>query len=140
MRRKAPLVLMEQLVMILVFALAAALCLQTFALSNRISQVNEVREHAVLEAQNTAEVLKSCGGDCERAAAALGGQWNGSQWVRLFDESWQSVPSGETYRLCVSPAACEEALLGRADISVLSAGGECFVQLPVAWQEGGGHG
>lgn len=32
MRSKAPLALMEQMVMVLVFALAAALCLQAFAL------------------------------------------------------------------------------------------------------------
>ena len=31
MRSKAPLALMEQMVMVLVFALAAALCLQSFA-------------------------------------------------------------------------------------------------------------
>lgn len=34
MRSKAPLVLMEQLVMVLVFALAAALCVQVFVLSD----------------------------------------------------------------------------------------------------------
>ena len=38
MRSKAPLALMEQMVMVLVFALAAALCLQAFALADRISR------------------------------------------------------------------------------------------------------
>ena len=37
MRSKAPLLLMEQMVMLLVFALAAALCLQAFVKSDGLS-------------------------------------------------------------------------------------------------------
>ena len=37
MRSKAPLVLIEQMVMLLVFALASALCLQAFVKSDAIS-------------------------------------------------------------------------------------------------------
>ena len=61
MRSKTPLALMEQVVMVLVFALAAALCLRVFAFSNQLSQRNEDIDHAVLLAQNTAEMLKSEG-------------------------------------------------------------------------------
>ena len=138
MRSKAPLALIEQLVMILIFAVAAALCLQAFALSERLSKDSEAQDRALLEAQNAAETLKSCEGDFEAAARILGGQWNGSQWVRLFDEVWQSVESGETYRLCVTPAERENTLLGKADVTVCR-GEDCLVQLSVAWQEGGGH-
>ena len=46
MRSKAPLALMEQMVMVLVFALAAALCLQAFALADRISRQNAERDQA----------------------------------------------------------------------------------------------
>ena len=38
MKSKAPLALMEQMVMLLVFALAAALCLQAFVQSDRLSR------------------------------------------------------------------------------------------------------
>ena len=44
MRSKAPLVMMEQMVMLLVFALAAALCLQAFVKSDQLSQQGEVRD------------------------------------------------------------------------------------------------
>ena len=40
MKSKAPLALMEQLVMVLVVALAAALCLQAFTLADQISRRN----------------------------------------------------------------------------------------------------
>ena len=48
MKSKAPLALMEQIIMVLVFALAAALCLRTFALSDRMSREGELRDGAVL--------------------------------------------------------------------------------------------
>lgn len=59
MKQKASLILMEQLVMILVFALCAALCLQAFAEADRISRETARRDEAVLLAQNTAESLKA---------------------------------------------------------------------------------
>ena len=40
MRSKAPLVMMEQMVMLLVFALAAALCLQAFVRSDEIGRAH----------------------------------------------------------------------------------------------------
>ena len=73
MRSKAPLALMEQVVMVLVFALAAALCLQVFVVSNRMSERNKDIDRAVLLAQNTAETLKACGG-VEEAAEVMGGE------------------------------------------------------------------
>ncbi|MEI3306106.1 MAG: hypothetical protein V8R40_08850 [Dysosmobacter sp.] len=47
MRSKAPLALMEQLVMVLVFALAAALCVQVFVLSGQTSRWNAARDRAL---------------------------------------------------------------------------------------------
>ena len=63
MKSKASLVLMEQLVMLLVFALAAALCLRMFVLSDRKSLDFEARDYAVLEVQNAAETVKLNYGD-----------------------------------------------------------------------------
>ena len=51
MRSKAPLALMEQVVMVLVFALATALCLQVFVFSNQVSKRNAAIDHAVLDAK-----------------------------------------------------------------------------------------
>ena len=71
MKHKASLLLMEQLVMILVFALAAVLCLQVFARAQGISEETLRRDQAVILARNAAELLKATGGDAE-AAEALG--------------------------------------------------------------------
>ena len=58
MRSKAPLVLMEQLIMVLVFAVAAALCLRMFVGSDNLSRRYAATDRTVLEAQAAAEQLK----------------------------------------------------------------------------------
>ena len=59
MKSKASLLLMEQLVAVLVFALAAVLCLRLFAGAERISTETARRDQAVAVAQNAAELLKA---------------------------------------------------------------------------------
>lgn len=61
MKSKASLFLMEQLVMVLIFALAAALCLGIFVRANKISSETARRDEAVIIAQNAAQILKNTG-------------------------------------------------------------------------------
>jgi hypothetical protein len=128
MKHKAPLAMIEQLVMLLVFALAAALCIQVFALAGRMSQREATRSGALLVAQNAAEMLKSTAGDYAEAAALYGGEWNGAVWVL-------EVPDAAGCRVEVTPEASAQPLLGEADVTAYAADGKVLVQLPVAWQE-----
>jgi len=73
MKNRAPLVLMEQLIMVLVFALAASMCLGIFLRADQTSRDNARRDEAAVLAQNWAEVLKSTAGDLNAAAQILGG-------------------------------------------------------------------
>ena len=139
MRSKAPLALMEQLVMVLVFALSAALCVQVFVLSDRTSRRNEARDRAVLAAQNAAEEVKSVRGDFAQAAALYGGTWNGQLWGRSYDKNWKP-DNGTAYNLLVVPADSGEALLGAAEVTVYTAEGDLLFTLSVAWQEVADHG
>jgi len=59
MRSKVTLILMEQLIMVLVFALTAALCLAFFAKADVAAREVARQDAAVLLAQNTAERLKA---------------------------------------------------------------------------------
>lgn len=59
MKNRATLTLMELLLMVLVFALAAAVCLQLFAAAGRLSGEISRQDQAVLLAQNAAEALKA---------------------------------------------------------------------------------
>ena len=112
MKNKASLQLMEQLIMILVFALAAALCLQVFAKAGEISEETDHYDRAVTLAANAAEVLKATGGD-EEAAEALG---------------------REGYRVAVTEKAKRLPGLAEAEIQV-SYGQQLLFRLDTGWQE-----
>ena len=136
MRSKSPLALMEQLVMVLVFALAAALCVQAFVLADGRSQQTVDRDHALLEAQNVAETLKSCRGDYQEAAELCRGTWDGADLKIFYDENWQIVTEEcSVYTLTVIPADSASALLGRAEVAVTENDGAQICTLPAAWQE-----
>ncbi|MCH5266497.1 MAG: hypothetical protein J1F02_11395 [Lachnospiraceae bacterium] len=73
-RSKAPLALMEQIIMILVFALASAVCLQAFVYSNRLSEDGQLREVSASRAQTVIEHCKAYNGDLEQVCAKFSGE------------------------------------------------------------------
>ena len=131
MKSKTPLALMEQLVMVLVFALAAALCVSCFVTADRLSQRSAMRDEAVIAAQNAAETIKGCRGDFERAAALLDGTLtNGILELR----------AQENICLVVTPESSGDPLLGRARVEACaSRDGEALFALTVFWQEVDDH-
>ena len=138
MKNKAPLALMEQLVMLLVFALAAALCLQIFVFSRQLSDYCGMRSHGITVAQNAAELLKSTGGDLEECAGIGGGTWEEDCWQLALDAGWQATSSDNAkYLLSVTLAEEKIPLLGTADIAVRKITGEELVGFSVSWQEDG---
>ena len=66
MKHRASLTLMELLVMVLVFALAAAVCLRCFAAAAVTARETDLQTRAALLAQNGAEILKASAGDLEK--------------------------------------------------------------------------
>lgn len=130
MKNKSPLALMEQLLMVLVFALAAALCLQGFVLANRISTHMEARNHAVNIAQNAAEVVKYLSGDLEQAARLLNAEWDGN----MLQADCESATRTKDLRLNITSKDSSMPLLGTAHIRVLQ-DEELLFEITVAWQE-----
>ena len=72
-RSKAPLSLMEQLIMVFVFAFAAAICLQAFVYSDQLSKKGTTEEMAAMRATEVIETCKAYHGDLKKAAEKLGG-------------------------------------------------------------------
>ena len=128
---------MEQLVMLLIFALAAALCLQIFVFSSQISRECEIRDGAVAVAQNAAETLKATCGDLEEATRLYGGILREEKWLMGLDEAWQEV-SVDDAAYCLTVTLLEEdtPLLGMAEVAVQNQEAESIFQISVAWQEG----
>lgn len=140
MRSKAPLALMEQAVMVLVFALAAALCLRVFVWSDQASRDNEARDRALVLAQSAAEIMKQAGDDMARAQDAaverLGGQLSQGLYFSFYDGDWQLVEQGAAvYRLETQGEPTDVPGLWRAEVRVCrESDGLLLVHLPVAWQ------
>ena len=135
MKSKAPLALIEQTIMILIFSLAAVLCLRAFAYAETRSTYIANCAQASVRAENAAETLKHCRGDYDRAAQLCGGVWDGSAWSIAYDENWQETGEQPTYLLPVWAAESENHYLGSACVTVAEADGEELLSLPVSWQE-----
>ena len=133
---------MEHVVMVLVFALAAAVCLRVFAFSNQMSERNKDIDHAVLLAQNTAEAIKAYGG-VEEAAEAVGGAVLQTAWRSYYDADLKCVPDqiSACYEVNAFPQNSDVEGLGQADIDVFRWGDqEPLFRITVAWQEVNGIG
>ena len=94
---KRTLFLIEQLIAILFFALAAAVCVQLFVNSHAISQENSDLNYALILAQNGAEAFKAANGDLEYAAQLLEndahGFVNGKSISMSYNSDWQQCES-----------------------------------------------
>lgn len=135
MKNRASLVLIELSAMLLVFALAAALCLRVFAWADTRSVQNAQQDRGLLQLQNAAEVLKHCGGDHAAAAALYGGTWDGTQWVICYDEAWVQTGEAAVYRLQAVPRTCDTPYLGASELALCLVDGTTLAALTVCWQE-----
>ena len=141
MKSKAPLLLMEQMVMLLVFALAAALCVQAFVKSDAISARGEARDQAVIAAQSAAEMIRLGGGSPEKALRGAADELSGSisedGALRLYyDAEWHPTPDASDengYCLMAEPSAEQEPGLSQVTLTV-SSPEEALVSFTIAWQ------
>lgn len=115
MKSRISLVLMEQLVMVLVFALAAAACLRIFVWSAETSREIQERTEAVILCQNAAELVKASG-NLEAAASVLDAAAQDGYTIEL--QKLESHIPG----------------LSRAEIRA-TADGEVLFSLVTGWQE-----
>lgn len=151
-RSRAPLTLMEQLVMLAVFALAAAICLQTFVKADRLSRRGEAADHAAVLCQTAAASVQRAGGLEAGLEMRQVSWWGGPAltpeeggWRICYDADWVPIagpsvtgqlPVPETaYRLIATPLKSDVPGLGRAALTVETAGGDLLFQLETAWQE-----
>ena len=118
MKDKATLTLMELLIMVLVFSLAAALCLKAFVWSTQKTKENKIVAQAAVIAQTAAEEMKAA-----RTAKTES---------LSYDENWQPAEDG-CYVLKTEPFRGN--LLGGAEITVEDRTGKELFCLTVRWQE-----
>ena len=108
---------MELLVMIAVFALVAAVCVQAFVYADRLSRTQTAKAQGALIMQNAAELLKSTGGDYEAVAKAL-----------------ENFPMEEHCKVEITPLSDSDPYLASAEVRFFYQN-EMLLEITVAWQE-----
>ena len=133
MKNKAFLSIIEQLVMLLVFTLAAAICLQGFFTANKISQTRDVLDKAVFSAQTAAEILKSTKGNFSYAASALSGSYEENTLTVYYDAQGKAVHGEDfCYKLTAKKLPAKE--LCQSAIISLTSDSDTIFELEVTWQ------
>lgn len=135
-RSKVPLVLMEQLVMLLVFALAAAVCLRIFVFADLASRQVQDRDRAAELVQNAAQVLQHTGGDFSRSAELLDAQHREQNSLMIdYDGEWALATDTMRYTLGASRVS-GIPYLGMAEVWCRDEVEDLeLFRLKVAWQE-----
>ena len=135
-KSKAPLVMLEQMVMLLVFALAAALCLQAFVESDAASRESEARDRAANLCQSMAEVLRTNGGDAGDAMDRVFGEYPADSFsLPLKEDMTPTGPAEEAvYYLDVVPRDEGTPVLACAIFQIVTPERDEFFSLEVMWQ------
>ena len=132
-RKKVPLLLMEQLIMVFVFALTATFCIQAFVVASQISKESQAKDQAVNLAQNVIETLIATKGNLEELESIFGGNANGDNWTLTLDENWSESDISE-FTVIVNEKG-GDGYLGEAKIIVKNQKESVLFEQNVAWQE-----
>lgn len=124
MKNRAFLPLIEQIIMIAVFAIVATVCIACFSSARQISVKTELTDNAVILAQNTAETIKNKGLQPERSTV-------------YYNKDLLPDASGE-YAVKIEPIIENDPFLCGATVSVMHKN-ETLFELTVHWQEGLNH-
>ena len=149
MKNRTLLSLIEMLLMVMVFAVASAICLRAFVRADRISRDGSVKAEAALLADSYGALFKEVRGDAGEAAERHGGtllkESDGPVWMVCFDREWNPVPETEAVYILRAKqaegaasggAAQESGYLGEGTVTVVRADGEELFAIPVCWQKG----
>ena len=134
MKNKTSLLLIEQALLLLVFALASAICLRAFVWADVQSEENADCDRAMIEVQNAVEIAKTVRGDWMRAAAIYGGAGNEEGWSIRYDNEWNQGPEMQPFVLRVTDTESGSPFLGTASVQMWD-GDTILLETQAAWQE-----
>ena len=130
--------LMECILALLFFSLAAAVCAQLFGKSYALEQQTRDLNRSTLLAQSAAEAFRSCGGDLEETATLLGTSLEEDSLSVRYEEDGTPSPGQGVYLLLLTRREEEGVAYGQVTVSregTTTASLEAAVALPV--REGG---
>ncbi len=128
-------VLMELLLSIIIFSLAATFCISVFVHAKSTSDDSAELTQAVLMSRSAAECFKATGGDLENTAAILGGEaYEDSITVFYNNKRQPTAQKGSAFTLWGKKTT--EKGISTLDISVTDGGGIEIYALSVSVCEG----
>lgn len=135
-RSRSTLFLMEQMIVILVFAFCAAVCVKLVAEAHVITTRNNDKKNAIIAAESGAECFKAYAGDMVKTAAALGGNYSGSADILhvYYDGEWRVCREEDSvYIMSVTGSvSADYKVLLTGYIIVAKNTGEELLSLPVS--------
>ena len=137
-RSRTTLFLIEQLIVIAVFAICAAACARILVSAYFTARDTRDLSHAILAAENGVESFKATGGDLEKTMSVLGGipgTFNGNSAIIVYyNNQWNVCGHSDAhYKLLLVTGEPENgsSLLRPGDLSVEKMTGESIISLPV---------
>ncbi|MCL2498170.1 MAG: hypothetical protein FWF06_06120 [Symbiobacteriaceae bacterium] len=128
--------LMEQLVVIGIFAICAATCVRIFVGSYLMATESRDLKNAIILAENISECFKAVGGDAEQAASLLGAvALAGDREIRLyFDATLAPCPPATASYLVVlqEETRADTPYTKVATLTVYKNDGSVLIFFPVA--------
>jgi len=140
-RSKSTLFLIEQLIVIAVFAICAVACISILTSAYFTANDSKATSNAILVAESGAEVFKATGGDADAAAYILRGSpgivGTSATFVTVFyDSSWQVCgEAGASYFMHIvadTVTRSQDFSLIQGELSVRKITGEELVAFPIA--------
>lgn len=127
---------MELIIAILFFALASTVCIQLFARSHLLSKQTVNQNHAVIQAQNLAEMFLAADGDVKQMKALFPDNYSDTQdesFVILLDSDWEKCDKSQVHNIALLTAYPSGNGLVEAKISVFAAesDGKPFYELTI---------
>lgn len=121
-KSKSSLFLIEMLIAIFFFALAAIVGTRLFALSQVMAKESSELNFAVSECASLAEVFEACKGDINAMSEIVGGSLDEKYITIFYDENWQEKDeiTDSAYRIKINVTSEEN--LAFVDITVCKLG------------------
>jgi len=126
--------LIELMLAILIFAIAAAICLRIFVTANHISTESTTLNHAVIAAQSGAECFKATMGDLHEMSELLGGVFFTLPTIELTADGRDKLVFSFDYVLEITRGHSQNGLI-EGDVSVSDRAGQLIFSIPVIVKE-----
>ena len=100
---KINLFFLELTMMLLILALAMAVCIQVFFYAQTTADYSRDLSNATIKAQSAAALYKSFAGDMDQTAAYLEGSYDADKTVAYYDHDWHPAAEEKgSYQLSIN--------------------------------------